>query len=169
MKDAILVLNAGSSSAKFAVSVVESNAPALELRGQLEGLFTSAHDGFCLYDLVAYNQKHNAANGHNNTDGTDDNVSWNCGWEGDVNAPAEVLALRRRQVKNFFCLLMLSNGTSDPTKYRQGAMSIPPLMRRKGWKVRQRFLLPEILGANDRRQSVPPSALCLGLPMYEDV
>jgi isoamylase len=73
--------------------------------------FITAHDGFCLYDLVAYNHKHNAANGHNNTDGTDHNVSWNCGWEGDVNAPAEVLALRRRQVKNFFCLLMLSNGT----------------------------------------------------------
>ncbi len=73
--------------------------------------FVTAHDGFCLYDLVTYNQKHNAANGHNNTDGTDQNVSWNCGWEGDVNAPAEVLALRRQQVKNFFCLLMLSNGT----------------------------------------------------------
>ncbi len=73
--------------------------------------FITAHDGFCLYDLVAYNHKHNAANGHNNTDGTDDNVSWNCGWEGDANTPADVLALRRQQVKNFFCLLMLSNGT----------------------------------------------------------
>jgi len=73
--------------------------------------FITAHDGFCLYDLVAYNHKHNAANGHHNTDGTDHNLSWNCGWEGDVNAPAEVIALRRRQVKNFFCLLMLSNGT----------------------------------------------------------
>ena len=73
--------------------------------------FVTAHDGFCLYDLVTYNHKHNATNGHNNTDGTDQNVSWNCGWEGDVNAPAEVLALRRQQVKNFFCLLMLSNGT----------------------------------------------------------
>jgi glycogen operon protein len=72
--------------------------------------FITAHDGFCLYDLAAYNQKHNTANGHNNTDGTDQNVSWNCGWEGDESAPAEVLALRRRQVKNFFCLLMLSNG-----------------------------------------------------------
>jgi isoamylase len=73
--------------------------------------FITAHDGFCLYDLVAYNRKHNAANGHHDTDGTDDNVSWNCGWEGDEGAPAEVLALRRRQVKNFFRLLMLSNGT----------------------------------------------------------
>jgi glycogen operon protein len=73
--------------------------------------FVTCHDGFCLYDLVAYNQKHNEANGHANCDGSDDNRSWNCGWEGDENAPAEVLALRRRQVKNFFCLLMLANGT----------------------------------------------------------
>jgi glycogen operon protein len=73
--------------------------------------FITAHDGFCLYDLVSYNYKHNEANGHHNTDGTDDNRSWNCGWEGDAGAPDEVLALRRRQVRNFFSLLMLSNGT----------------------------------------------------------
>jgi glycogen operon protein len=73
--------------------------------------FITAHDGFCLYDLVAYNHKHNQANGHQNADGTDDNRSWNCGWEGDDGAPAEVLALRRRQVRNFITLLMLSNGT----------------------------------------------------------
>ena len=73
--------------------------------------FITAHDGFCLYDLVSYNYKHNEANGHGNNDGTDDNRSWNSGCEGDTGAPAEVLALRRRQVRNFFCLLMLSNGT----------------------------------------------------------
>jgi isoamylase len=73
--------------------------------------FITSHDGFCLYDLVSYNQKHNEANGNGNTDGTDDNRSWNCGWEGDQGAPPQVLALRRRQVRNFFCLLMLSNGT----------------------------------------------------------
>ena len=72
--------------------------------------FVTSHDGFTLYDLVAYNQKHNLANGNNNQDGTDANYSWNCGYEGDKGAPAEVLALRRKQVKNFFCLLMLSNG-----------------------------------------------------------
>jgi isoamylase len=72
--------------------------------------FLTAHDGFCLYDLVAYNHKHNEANGHNNTDGTDDNRSWNCGWEGDEGAPLEVLALRRRQIKNFCTLLLLANG-----------------------------------------------------------
>jgi pullulanase/glycogen debranching enzyme len=45
--------------------------------------FITAHDGFCLYDLVAYNQKHNEANGHGNSDGTNCNLNWNCGWEGD--------------------------------------------------------------------------------------
>ncbi len=73
--------------------------------------FITAHDGFCLYDLVSYNKKHNEANGNGNTDGTDDNRSWNCGWEGDDGASAEVLSLRRRQVRNFICLLMLTNGT----------------------------------------------------------
>ncbi len=73
--------------------------------------FLTAHDGFCLYDLVAYDRKHNEANGHNNSDGCDNNLSWNCGWEGDDQAPPEVLALRRRQVKNLFALLMLANGT----------------------------------------------------------
>jgi isoamylase len=73
--------------------------------------FITAHDGFCLYDLVAYNEKHNEANGHNNTDGTNDNLSWNCGWEGDSGVSREVMALRRQQIKNFFCLLMLANGT----------------------------------------------------------
>src|SRR5256712_1402281 len=73
--------------------------------------YVTSHDGFTLYDLVSYNQKRNWANGHNNQDGMDDNYSWNCGHEGDEAAPNEVLALRRRQVKNFCCLLMLSNGT----------------------------------------------------------
>ena len=72
--------------------------------------YVTSHDGFTLYDLVAYNQKRNWANGHNNQDGMDHNYSWNCGHEGDEGAPNEVLALRRKQVKNFFCLLMLSNG-----------------------------------------------------------
>ncbi|NTU85111.1 MAG: glycogen-debranching protein [Chloroflexales bacterium] len=73
--------------------------------------FITAHDGFCLYDLTAYNDKHNEANGHDNSDGANDNASWNCGWEGDAGAPPEVLELRRRQVKNLFSLLMLANGT----------------------------------------------------------
>ena len=73
--------------------------------------FITAHDGFCLYDLVSYDYKHNEANGHGNTDGTDDNRSWNCGWEGDDRVPEEILALRHRQARDFMCLLMLSNGT----------------------------------------------------------
>ena len=72
--------------------------------------FVTSHDGFTLYDLVSYHQKHNWANGNNNQDGTDANYSWNSGYEGDKSAPEEVLTLRRKQVKNFFCLLMLSNG-----------------------------------------------------------
>ena len=73
--------------------------------------FVTAHDGFTLYDLVAYDRKHNAANGHGNRDGADENFSWNCGWEGDEGAPPEVLRLRERQAKNLFALLMLANGT----------------------------------------------------------
>jgi isoamylase len=73
--------------------------------------FVTAHDGFCLYDLVSYHEKRNQANGHGNRDGSDGNLSWNCGWEGEDGVPAEVLTLRKRQVKNFFCLLMMSNGT----------------------------------------------------------
>jgi glycogen operon protein len=73
--------------------------------------YLTSHDGFTLYDLVAYNEKHNWANGNNNQDGTDSNYSWNCGHESDEGASNEVLALRRKQVKNFCCLLMLSNGT----------------------------------------------------------
>jgi isoamylase len=73
--------------------------------------YVTSHDGFCLYDLVAYNNKHNLANGQNNSDGTDNNLSWNCGWEGDQNVPPDVMRLRKQQVKNFFAVLMLSNGT----------------------------------------------------------
>jgi len=73
--------------------------------------FITSHDGFCLYDVVSYNFKHNEANGHDNTDGTDYNLSWNCGWEGDENVPPDVMELRKRQIKNFCCILFLSNGT----------------------------------------------------------
>ena len=73
--------------------------------------FTTVHDGFTLYDLVSYNTKHNEANGNDNTDGSDHNLSWNCGWEGDAGVPDEVMALRLRQAKNFMTILMLSNGS----------------------------------------------------------
>jgi glycogen operon protein len=71
--------------------------------------FITCHDGFTLADLVSYNGKHNEANGENNRDGSDDNLSWNCGAEGDTTDPG-VLALRRQQVRNFITLLMLSRG-----------------------------------------------------------
>jgi isoamylase len=73
--------------------------------------YVTSHDGFCLYDLVAYNHKHNLANGQNNHDGTDNNLSWNCGWEGDQGVPAQVMQLRKQQIKNFVTILMVSNGT----------------------------------------------------------
>ncbi len=72
--------------------------------------FISCHDGFTLNDLVSYNHKHNEANGENNRDGSDDNLSWNCGMEGPTEDPA-VEALRNRQVKNFFALELLAAGT----------------------------------------------------------
>ncbi len=71
--------------------------------------FITCHDGFTLYDLLSYNGKHNWANGENNCDGCNDNNSWNCGAEGDTENPA-ILALRLRQAKNLFALLLLSQG-----------------------------------------------------------
>ncbi len=73
--------------------------------------YVNSHDGFTLYDQVSYNERHNEANGHDNADGTVDNYSWNCGHEGDLNAPKQITALRRRQAKNFCCLLFLASGT----------------------------------------------------------
>ena len=73
--------------------------------------YVTSHDGFTLYDLVAYNEKYNWPNGHQNTDGPADNLSWNCGWEGDENVPDEVVKLRKRQIKNYCTLLFVSNGT----------------------------------------------------------
>ena len=72
--------------------------------------YVISHDGFTLYDLVSYNERHNEANGHDNEDGTPDNFSWNCGMEGDDGVTPDIAALRQRQAKNLFCLLMLSNG-----------------------------------------------------------
>ncbi|GAA2708250.1 glycogen debranching protein GlgX [Actinoplanes palleronii] len=71
--------------------------------------FVTCHDGFTLADLVAYDRKHNDTNGEDNRDGNDDNLSWNCGAEGPTTDP-DVLALRRRQTKNFAALLLFSRG-----------------------------------------------------------
>ena len=72
--------------------------------------FITCHDGFTLNDLVSYQQKHNEANREGNRDGSDNNLSWNCGIEGFTNDP-EIEQLRNRQVKNFLALTLLSIGT----------------------------------------------------------
>ena len=72
--------------------------------------FVTAHDGFCLHDLVSYNEKHNDANGEDGRDGHSDNQSWNCGVEGPSDDP-EIVALRERQKRNFLATLLLSQGT----------------------------------------------------------
>uniref|UniRef100_A0A803MPP9 Glycosyl hydrolase family 13 catalytic domain-containing protein n=1 Tax=Chenopodium quinoa TaxID=63459 RepID=A0A803MPP9_CHEQI len=71
--------------------------------------FVCAHDGFTLADLVTYSDKHNLANGENNMDGENHNNSWNCGQEGEF-ASMTVKKLRRRQMRNFFLCLMVSQG-----------------------------------------------------------
>ncbi|KAJ0525348.1 putative isoamylase [Helianthus annuus] len=71
--------------------------------------FVIAHDGFTLYDLVSYNNKHNDANGENGNDGSNDNLSWNCGCEGETS-DVNIKALRFRQMKNFHLALMVSQG-----------------------------------------------------------
>ena len=72
--------------------------------------FVTAHDGFTLHDLVAYNEKHNEANGEDNQDGESHNRSWNLGVEGPTDDEV-ILARRRRQQRNFLATLLLSQGT----------------------------------------------------------
>jgi glycogen operon protein len=72
--------------------------------------FVTAHDGFTLNDLVTYNDKHNEANGEDSKDGSNDNLSWNCGVEGPTDDPA-INALRARQMRNLLGTLLLSQGT----------------------------------------------------------
>ena len=71
--------------------------------------FVTAHDGFTLHDLVSYNDKHNEANGEDNRDGSNNNLSWNCGAEGPTD-DAEIVALRLRQKRNLLATLLLSQG-----------------------------------------------------------
>jgi glycogen operon protein len=72
--------------------------------------FITAHDGFTLRDLVSYDGKHNEANGEDNRDGSDDNRSWNCGFEGETD-DAAISALRTRQQRNMLATLLLAQGT----------------------------------------------------------
>ncbi len=73
--------------------------------------FLTCHDGFTLYDMYSYNEKHNYKNGWNNTDGANDNNSWNCGVEGETSLP-QVIKLRKKMVKNAFAALMCSRGAA---------------------------------------------------------
>jgi glycogen operon protein len=73
--------------------------------------FVTCHDGFALADLVSYNHKHNEANGQNNHDGDNHNLSWNCGVEGPTNDP-HIRALRQRQKRNFIATLLISQGVA---------------------------------------------------------
>jgi glycogen operon protein len=83
----------------------------LEERGPEQSVnFITSHDGFTLNDLVSYNAKHNEANGEGGRDGSDANLSWNCGVEGPTTDP-EIERLRQRQVKNFLAITLLSLGT----------------------------------------------------------
>ncbi|MFN3077163.1 MAG: hypothetical protein ABT940_09840 [Alphaproteobacteria bacterium] len=71
--------------------------------------FVTAHDGFTLRDLVSYNHKHNENNKEDNRDGTNDNLSWNCGVEGETDDPG-IKALRTQQMRNLMATLLLSQG-----------------------------------------------------------
>lgn len=71
--------------------------------------FITCHDGFTLYDMVSYNEKHNLANAENNNDGTNDNNSWNCGCEGETE-DENIKHLRKKQIKNAITILLLSRG-----------------------------------------------------------
>jgi isoamylase len=71
--------------------------------------FVTSHDGFTLRDLVSYSVKHNEANGESNTDGYNDNLSWNCGVEGETDDP-QIQELRARQMRNFITTLLTSQG-----------------------------------------------------------
>lgn len=71
--------------------------------------FLTCHDGFTLYDLYSYNEKHNEKNGWNNTEGDNNGHSWNCGAEGETDDP-NVNGLRRRLIKNAFAALLCSRG-----------------------------------------------------------
>ena len=88
------------------------SADLYEAGGRLPGNginFITCHDGFTLNDLVSYNDKHNHGNGEDNRDGSNDNLSWNCGVEGETS-DAGILRLRHRQARNFLAILFLSQG-----------------------------------------------------------
>lgn len=80
------------------------------VRGNASVNFLNCHDGFTLWDMYSYNNKHNESNGWNNTDGSNDNRSWNCGFEGETDSP-EVNRLRQKMCMNAMTVLLMSRGT----------------------------------------------------------
>jgi isoamylase len=82
--------------------------------------FVTCHDGFTLNNLVSYNQKNNLMNGENNTDGSNDNFSWNCGIEGFTEDPT-IEALRARQIRNFLTILFFLPRDADAAYGRRSA------------------------------------------------
>ncbi|XLQ12468.1 MAG: glycogen debranching protein GlgX [cyanobacterium endosymbiont of Epithemia adnata isolate EadnSB Bon19] len=84
--------------------------PRIDMDTNLSINFVTCHDGFSLNDLVSYNEKHNEANGENNCDGCNDNLSWNCGVEGETDN-SQINVLRLQQIKNFLTILFISQGT----------------------------------------------------------
>ena len=99
---------AGAAAARITGSLDLYNPSVRGLNASVN--FLTCHDGFTLYDLYSYNEKHNEENGWENTDGTNDNRSWNCGVEGETE-DEEVLKLRRRLVRNACAVLFMSRGT----------------------------------------------------------
>ena len=103
----------GDGGLAKAAAIRIAGSPDLYIPGKRDNAsvnFITCHDGFTLNDLYSYNHKHNEPNGWNNTDGHNDNRSWNCGEEGETSN-GEVLALRRKLMKNAFAVLLCSRGT----------------------------------------------------------
>ena len=109
-RDVIRRFLKGDENTLWEVSQRIMGSPDLYERGPTASInFITAHDGFTLNDLFSYNEKHNYANGEDNRDGTNDNLSWNCGVEGQTSNPT-VNNLRRRQIMNAIAILMVSRG-----------------------------------------------------------
>lgn len=92
--------------------------------------YIASHDGFSLYDLTAYTRRRNEANGHQNTDGPAEEISFNCGTEGDDGAPTSVIEQRVRHAAALVCLLLLSAGSpmirmGDESSRRNWATTTP--------------------------------------------
>jgi glycogen debranching enzyme GlgX len=111
-RDAVRTFIKGTdhSAGAFATAISGSEPTYKTSHTPLSSLnFVTSHDGYTLADLVSYQAKHNLANGENNRDGENHNLSWHCGVEGPTNDPT-ILALRERQIRNFLIALFVSQG-----------------------------------------------------------